>query len=102
MTGKHPVKVPPVPGDYYGDIHAALVRDEANRRRIREIADELIGELFVMTVEFLERYRAGDGRWFGIGEIADLPEGEARVLVRTGRAKEFRIKPPDDPPDPDA
>ena len=51
-----------------------------------------------MIVEFLERYRAGDGRWFSIGEIADLPEGEARVLIRTGRAKEFRIgqEPPPD------
>ena len=46
-----------------------------------------------MTIEFLEEYRAGDGRWFRIGEIANLPEGEARVLIRTGRAKEYRIQP---------
>lgn len=54
-----------------------------------------------MTIEFLEEYRAQDGRWFRTGEIANIPEDEARVLIRTGRAKEFRIKPqePQEPPD---
>lgn len=98
MIVKKPVKVPPVAGDYYGDIHADLVLHATIRRDLRELADELI-KLIVMTVQFLEEYKSTDGRWFHIGEIAEIPEGEARILVRTGRAKEFRIKPPD-PPDP--
>lgn len=49
-----------------------------------------------MTVEFLEEYRAQDGRWFRIGQIAQLPDEEARALVTTGRAKEFVIREDDE------
>ena len=51
-----------------------------------------------MNVQFLEEYRAGDGRWYKVGELANLPEGEARVLIRTGRAREFTL-PEDRPKD---
>lgn len=55
-----------------------------------------------MTVEFLEECRTADGRYFRAGHLADVPDDEARELIRTGRAKAFY--PPDaddDTPDAD-
>lgn len=72
----------------YLEIHKKTCPDEPYR--IERVPDDPQDES--MTVEFLERYQSNDGRWFGVGEIANLPEGEARVLIRTGRAREYKVK----------
>jgi hypothetical protein len=53
----------------------------------------------IVNVQLLEEYKAHDGRFYKIGELANLPEGEARVLIRTGRAREATF-PEDKPKDP--
>jgi hypothetical protein len=49
-----------------------------------------------VNIQLLEEYKSNDGRFYKTGELANLPEGEARVLIRTGRAREA-IFPEDKP-----